>query len=54
MLPDTALEPLSKIKHYCFKGKRNFRRVNDSFEQILGYSSEELFDHPYVNLILPV
>jgi PAS domain S-box-containing protein len=34
--------------------KGNFTRVNDSFEQILRYTSEELFDHPYVNQIHPV
>jgi hypothetical protein len=31
--------------------KRNFTRVNNPFEQILRYTSEELFDHPYVNQI---
>ena len=31
----------------------NFTRVNKSFEQILGYSSEELLGQPYINLIHP-
>ncbi|MHC4194750.1 MAG: PAS domain-containing protein [Planctomycetota bacterium] len=34
--------------------KGNFARINDSFEQILRYTSEELFGHPYVNQIHPV
>jgi hypothetical protein len=34
--------------------KRNLTKVNDSFEQILRYISEELFDRPYVNQIHPV
>ena len=54
MLPDIALKPLGKINHYCFNGTRNFTRVNDSFEQILKYSSEEFFDHSYVNLRLSI
>jgi PAS domain S-box-containing protein len=31
----------------------NFTRVNESFEDVLGYTSEELLGQPYINLIHP-